>query len=458
MATAIQMPSLSPTMEAGSIAKWLVAVGDKIEEGTPLCAVETDKTTVEYESLDEGFLREIIVDAGAEAKVNELIAVITDTADEDYAEALEQIKKDIEEEFGTDAPAPVVAPSAPVVAPSVPVEAVSAPVAPAAAPVAVASVPVLTAPVAAVAQTATAAVLNSGPVKASPLARKIAEAKGINLSEIQGTGPGGRILQGDVLGFTPSAASVGAAKARKPSPADLPATYGSLAPQTATHDVPMSGMQKVVGQRLLQSQSAAPEFFVSMKIQVDELNAIRANLNKTPGYRISVNDMIIKASAMALRQIPLVNAALVGDAIRYNQNIDISVAVAIDGGLITPIVTSPDLKPLGLISVEAKALFSKARKGTLAPHEFQGGTFTISNMGMFGVSAFTSIINAPQSAILAIAGVEEVLYRTESGEIASKNEMTVTLTSDHRVINGAVAAQFVNALKSILENPASLML
>lgn len=441
MATAIQMPSLSPTMEAGSIAKWLVAVGDKIEEGTPLCAVETDKTTVEYESLDEGFLREIIVDAGAEAKVNELIAVITDTADEDYAEELEQIKKDIEEEFGTEAPAPETA-------------AVETPAAPVA-PVAATPAPVFTAPVALAAQAVPAAVVNSGPVKASPLARKIAEAKGINLSEIQGTGPGGRILQGDVLGFTPSA---GAAKARKPSPADLPATYGSLAPQTATHDVPMSGMQKVVGQRLLQSQSAAPEFFVSMKIQVDELNAIRANLNKTPGYRISVNDMIIKASAMALRQIPLVNATLVGDAIRYNQNIDISVAVAIDGGLITPIVTSPDLKPLGVISLEAKSLFSKARKGTLAPHEFQGGTFTISNMGMFGISAFTSIINAPQSAILAIAGVEEVLYRTESGEIASKNEMTVTLTSDHRVINGAVAAEFVNALKSILENPASLML
>lgn len=450
MATAIQMPSLSPTMEAGSIAKWLVAVGDKIEEGTPLCAVETDKTTVEYESLDEGFLREIIIDAGSEAKVNDLIAVITDTADEDYAEELEQIKKDIEEEYGSEAPAPEAAPVEAPAAPAAP----ASPVAPAAAPT-----PVFAAPVAPAAPAAPAAVVNSGPVKASPLARKIAEAKGINLSEIQGTGPGGRILQGDVLGFTPSAAAPAAAgKPQKPRPSDLPATYGSLAPVTATHDVPMSGMQKVVGQRLLQSQTAAPEFFVSMKIQVDELNKIRNSLNKTPGYRISVNDMVIKGTAMALRQIPLVNATLVGDAIRYNQNIDISVAVAIDGGLITPIVTSPDLKPLGVISTEAKALFSKARKGTLAPHEFQGGTFTISNMGMFGVSSFTSIINAPQSAILAIAGVEEVLYRTESGEIASKNEMTVTLTSDHRVINGAVAAEFVNALKSILENPASLML
>ena len=449
MSTPMLMPSLSPTMEDGVIANWQVSVGDKIEEGTVLCSVETDKTTVDYESLDEGYLREIIVEAGSSAKVNQLIAFLTDEADDDYADDLAEAQKESDEAISSGSEAPVAEAPAPV----------AAPVAPPVAPV-VPSTPVFTAPVASPVQVAPTAVANTR-VKATPVAKKIAEERGINLAEVAGTGPSGRITKMDVLAYQPAAAAAGAAPvqaASKPNPGSLPATYGSLAPVLPTQDIPLPQMQKVVGQRLLQAQSSAPEFFVSMKIQVDALNSLRKQLNQTPGYRISINDMIIKAVAMNLRQFPVVNSYFMGETIRQNGNIDICMAVAIDGGLITPMIKDADHKPLGIISAEAKSLIKKAKTGTLAPEEFQGGTFTISNMGMFGVSEFTSIINPPQSAILAVAGVQEELYRKDDGEISAKNMMTVTLTSDHRVINGAVAAEFVNGLKSILENPACMML
>lgn len=447
MANIVLMPSLSPTMEDGVIAKWYVAPGDKIEEGTVLCSVETDKTTVDYESLDEGILR--LIDPEAEAgntvRVNQVIAVLTDEADEEYEEEYQEAKANSASSAATEAPTEE--------APSTP--APSAAPAPAAAPAPVFTAPVAPTPVA----QATAAPLNSGErVKATPVARKMALAQGYNLAEIPGSGPGGRILKEDVERFVPSAKAPAGARAAKPSPADLPVSYGSMAPVPATQDIPISGMQKTVGARLLQAQSQAPEFFVSMKIGVDKLNKLRKELNAVPGYKISVNDLVLKGVAMNLRRFPVVNSSLHGDIIRQNGNIDISVAVSIPGGLITPIVKDADRKPLGIISAEVKSLVGKAKAGTLAPEEFQGGTFTISNMGMFGVSQFTSIINPPQSAILAIAGVEEVLFRKEDGEIGSRHEMTVTLTSDHRVINGADAAAFVGGLKEILENPACMML
>jgi pyruvate dehydrogenase E2 component (dihydrolipoamide acetyltransferase) len=402
--------------------------------------------------LDEGYLREIIVEAGSSAKVNQLIAFLTDEADDDYADDLAEAQKESDEAISSGSEAPVAEAPAPVAAPVAPPVAPVAPVVP--------STPVFTAPVASPVQVAPTAVANTR-VKATPVAKKIAEERGINLAEVAGTGPSGRITKMDVLAYQPAAAAAAAAPvqaASKPNPGSLPATYGSLAPVLPTQDIPLPQMQKVVGQRLLQAQSSAPEFFVSMKIQVDALNSLRKQLNQTPGYRISINDMIIKAVAMNLRQFPVVNSYFMGETIRQNGNIDICMAVAIDGGLITPMIKDADHKPLGIISAEAKSLIKKAKTGTLAPEEFQGGTFTISNMGMFGVSEFTSIINPPQSAILAVAGVQEELYRKDDGEISAKNMMTVTLTSDHRVINGAVAAEFVNGLKSILENPACMML
>lgn len=451
MANIVLMPSLSPTMEDGTIAKWYVSPGDKIEEGTVLCSVETDKTTVDYESLDEGFLRVIDPDAeaGSTVNVNQVIAVLTDEPDEDYQEEYDEAKANAEsaaEEAPAESEPP--APAAPAPAPAA---------APATAPsFAIPAVPVAQA---AAPSSAPAPKASGERIKATPVARKMAVSMGYNLAEIQGSGPSGRILKEDVEKFVPApkAAAPGGRPA-KPSPADLPVSYGSMAPVAPTQDIPLSGMQKAVGSRLLQAQTQAPEFFVSMKISVDKLNKLRKELNTVPGYKISVNDLVLKGVAMNLRRHPVVNSALIGDVIRQNSNIDISVAVSIPGGLITPIVKDADRKPLGIISAEVKSLVGKAKAGTLAPEEFQGGTFTISNMGMFGVSQFTSIINPPQSAILAIAGVEEVLFRQENGEIGSRNEMTVTLTSDHRVINGADAAAFVGGLKEILENPTCMML
>lgn len=445
MATKMLMPSLSPTMEEGTIAKWHVKVGDRIKQDTLLCSVETDKTTMDYNSLDEGFLRAIVIGEGQVAKVNDLIALLTDTADEAFEDALQQALSENakpaaapEAPAATPAPAPVAAPAPAAPAPSFAAPAFSAPSAPAQF-----SVP------------APAAV----QVKASPLAKKIAAEKGIDLNQVKGTGPGGRIVVADLAAPRPKTeidmdspkAAAKSAKVEKPK-------IGSMAPISETKDQALSTMQKVVGKRLTESYQGAPAFFVTMKIDVDKANALRAELNKVPGYKISMNDLVIKAVAMNLRRFPLVNAYFLGDAIRLNANIDISVAVAIEGGLITPIVKDADRKPLGIISAEMKDLAGRAKSGTLQPAEFQGGTFTISNLGMFGVSSFTSIINPPQSAILAVAGTEEVLYRSEKGEILSKNVMTVTLTSDHRVINGAVAAEFVNGLKEILENPTSMML
>lgn len=443
MSTQMLMPSLSPTMEEGTIAKWHVKVGDRIKQDTLLCSVETDKTTMDHNSLDEGFLRAIVVPEGQVAKVNDLIALLTDTADEPFEDALKQA---LEAAKASAAPAPAPAAAAPA-APA------PTPVAPAA--VAAPAAPVFSAPAAPVQFSVPAP--TQAEIKASPLAKKIAAEKGIDLSQIKGTGPAGRIIVKDLAAPRIQSEASEAPRAAKVAKVETP-KIGSMAPVPATQDQVLTTMQKVVGKRLTESYQGAPAFFVTMKICVDAANALRAELNKVPGYKISMNDLVIKAVAANLRRFPLVNAYFMGESIRLNSNIDISVAVAIDGGLITPIVKDADRKPLGMISAEMKDLAVRAKKGTLQPAEFQGGTFTISNLGMFGVSAFTSIINPPQSAILAVAGTEEVLYRAENGEIKSKNVMTVTLTSDHRVINGAVAAEFVNGLKEILENPTSMML
>ncbi len=442
MGIKLLMPSLSPTMEEGNIAKWHVKVGDKIEEGTVLCSVETDKTTVDYESLDEGYLRVITVEGTA--KVNQIIGFLTDEADEDYEEEYKAALEEEKAAAASAAPAAEAKPAAPAPAPAP--APVAAPAVPSFAPPAVSAAPAA----------------DTSDLKVSPVARKMAAEKGIDLRTVKGTGPGGRIIKGDIENYTPVAAPAPAAagaKPGKPDPSKLPATFGSMAPIAQTVDEPLSQTMKVIGKRLHQAQSEAVEFFVAMKIQVDALNKLRAQLNQTPGYKISVNDLVVKAVALNLRRFPVVNSAFYGDFIRKNSNIDISIAVSTpDGGLITPIVYTADQKPLGIISAEIKSLVKKAAAGTLAPEEYQGGTFTISNMGMFGVSSFTSVINPPQSAILAVAGVEEELYRKADGEIGSRNVMTVNLTSDHRVINGSLAAQFLNGLKEILENPVSMML
>jgi pyruvate dehydrogenase E2 component (dihydrolipoamide acetyltransferase) len=296
---------------------------------------------------------------------------------------------------------------------------------------------------------------------ASPLARKMAESAGIDLSGVAGSGPNGRIIRTDIENYKPAPAK--AAPAAAPAagkaaagPVQRP-LYGSLAPIAPTQDIPVNMMRKTIGKRLLESSQGIPNFYVTMKVEMAAVNALRAQLNRAPGYKISVNDIVTKATSFALREFPAVNSSYLGDVIRQNANIDICVAVSIEGGLITPIVTDVDQKGLGQISSEIKSLVAKAKAGKLAPAEYQGGTFTISNLGMYGVDEFTAIINPPQSAILAVGGIQKELY-LDNGVAKEQDVMKLTLTSDHRVIDGALAAQFLSALKSLLENPVWLML
>jgi pyruvate dehydrogenase E2 component (dihydrolipoamide acetyltransferase) len=445
MPTSILLPSLSPTMEEGVLAKWLVKEGDLVKPGTMLCSVETDKTTVDYESMDEGYVRKIIVPDGTNAKVNQLIAILSDEKDEDISAFLAKEIEKSAKVTGGSAAAPVQATAAPAVAAAAP--------APAAAP---------TAPVSG-ASTGSATLSDDGRVKASPLARKVALDAGVSLSSVSASGPGGRIIARDVAAAAaaPKAAPAAAASASKPAAkSEVVQTphFGSLAPVNPTRDVPLTKMRKIIGSRLLESAQTTPVFFVTQKIEMDTLNRVRAELNRAAGYKISVNDLIVKAVAYALRQYPTVNSSLHGEFIREHANIDICVAVAIPDGLITPIVRNADQKGLGAISQEVKALVGKAKAGKLAPEEFQGGTFTISNLGMFGVDEFTAIINPPQAAILAVGGTSSELYLDKDGTPKERQVMKVTLSADHRVIDGAQGAQFLGGLKSLLENPVWLML
>ena len=441
------MPSLSPTMEEGVLAKWLVKEGDFIKPGTMLCSVETDKTTVDYESLDEGFLRKIVVPGGSPAKVNQLIAVLTDAKDEDITEYLEKaLKKSQDAIAAKGGSKPAAAPAAagngagPSAATYAPARAATAVAEPAPAPIAT----------------------GDGRVKASPLARKMAADAGIALQNVPGSGPNGRVIRYDIENYKPSASPATAAPGGKAAPAkaDGPVQrplFGSLAPVLPTQDVAINMMRKTIGKRLLESSQGIPNFYVTMKVEMAAVNALRAQLNRSPGYKISVNDIITKATAFALREFPSVNSSFHGDFIRQNANIDICVAVSIEGGLITPIVRDADQKGLGLISSEIKNLVGKAKAGKLAPDEYQGGTFTISNLGMYGVDEFTAIINPPQSAILAVGGIQQEVY-LQDGVARQRDVMKLTMTSDHRVIDGALAAQFLSGLKSLLENPMWLML
>jgi pyruvate dehydrogenase E2 component (dihydrolipoamide acetyltransferase) len=455
MPTSILMPSLSPTMEEGVIAAWLVKEGDLIKPGTMLCSVETDKTTVDYESMDEGYLRKIVVPSG-NAKVNQLIAVLSDEKDEDISAFLaKEMEKSAKVTGGSAATA--AQPAAASTESATP-----SPAAPAPSRAEQGSAP--TAPVAP-APAAQSAASEEGRVKASPLARKVAAEAGVPLSSVTATGPGGRIITRDVE------TAKSAPKAAPASPAGVPLSaapkseapvqrplFGSLAPVGETRDIPLTKMRSVIGKRLLSTTQNTPIFYVTQKIEVDALNKLRAELNRAAGYKVSLNDLIVKATAFALRQYPAVNSSFHGEFIRENANIDICVAVAIPDGLITPIVKNADQKGIGAISQEIKSLVGKAKAGKLAPEEFQGGTFTISNLGMFGVDEFTAIINPPQAAILAVGGTSAELYLDKEGVPKERQVMKITISADHRVVDGAMAAQFLSGLKSLLENPVWLML
>jgi pyruvate dehydrogenase E2 component (dihydrolipoamide acetyltransferase) len=435
MATNILMPALSPTMTEGTLARWLKKEGETVKAGDVIAEIETDKATMEVEAVDEGVLGKILVgDGTAGVKVNEPIAVLIDKGE------------------AAPAAAPPATPAAPAPTAAVAPEA-APPAAPAAAP----------------------APQRNGHdaearVFASPLARRMAKQAGIDLSALKGSGPNGRIVKADIEAAqlapqptAPAAAAPVAAPAPAPSGA-LPPPPKPTAVITAPHTlVPNSSMRKIIARRLTEAKQTVPHFYVAMDIELDAMLKLRADLNAKsakdgPGaFKLSVNDLIIKAAAITLRRIPKVNSSYTEDNVVLYDDVDISVAVSIPDGLITPIIRKADQKGLAAISNEMKDLAVRARAGKLKPEEFQGGGFSISNMGMYGVSEFAAIINPPQSAILAVAaGTQRPVVK--DGALAVATVMTCTLSVDHRVVDGALGAEWLAEFKRVVEDPLSLML
>ena len=428
MATNILMPALSPTMTEGTLARWLKKEGETIKAGDVIAEIETDKATMEVEAVDEGVLGKILVAAGSEnVAVNAPIAILVEPG-----EAV-----------------PDSAPAAPAPKPAAAPEPVAAP-APAAA-----------APAAPAAETTG----HSERVFASPLARRMAQQAGIDLATLKGSGPNGRIVKADIDAARGSAPEAAAPAPKAPAAAPpAQAAAAPAAPITAPHDaIPHSSMRKVIAKRLQAAKQTIPHFYLSMDVELDALLKLRAELNaqspkEGPGaFKLSVNDLIIKAVAVALRRVPAANASFTEEAMIRYHDVDISVAVAIPDGLITPIIRKADQKGLAAISNEMKDLAARAKAGKLKPDEFQGGSFSLSNLGMYGISSFSAIINPPQGGILAIgAGEKRPVVKGE--QIAIATMMTVTLSCDHRVVDGAVGAEFLAAFKSIVEQPLGLML
>jgi pyruvate dehydrogenase E2 component (dihydrolipoyllysine-residue acetyltransferase) len=429
MATNILMPALSPTMTEGTLSRWLKKEGENVHAGDVIAEIETDKATMEVEAVDEGVLGKILIADGTQnVKVNEPIAILVDEGE------------------AVPAAAPASAPQPAAAPPASPKPSTAAGAAPPK------STP----------QAGNGHDAGGERVFVSPLARRMAKQAGLDLATLKGTGPNGRIVKLDIeaaLQRPTPAAPEPAAAAAGPAPALRPS-----APVTAPHRlVPHSSMRKVIARRLTDAKSTIPHFYVSMDVEIDALIRLLSDLNaKSPKdgpdtYLITINDMVIKASAATLRRVPTVNAAWTDDGMALFDDVDISVAVAIPDGLITPIIRRADQKGLATISREMKDLAGRAREGKLKPEEFQGGGFSISNMGMFGVSEFAAIINPPQSAILAVAaGQKRPVVKNDSLAIASV--MTCTLSVDHRVVDGALGARWLREFKRIVEDPLSLLL
>jgi pyruvate dehydrogenase E2 component (dihydrolipoamide acetyltransferase) len=474
MALEIRMPALSPTMEEGTLARWLVKVGDTVASGDIMAEIESDKATMEFEAVDEGVIVEILVSEGSEnVKVGAVIARLTVEGEE-------------------SAPAPAAAPAAAAPAPAAD--------GPAATPTAkklaevngidLASVTgtgpkgkitkedveaaivagggsVAAAPAQAAAPApapAPAPVVASGArVIASPLAKRIAADKGIDLALVQGTGPNGRIVKEDVEGFTPGAAAAPAPAATAATAAATPAPAPTPAPAieggAPFAEEKLSGVRKVIARRLTESKQTVPHFYLTIDIRLDPLLELRAQLNKSlepDGVKLSVNDLLIKALARALIRVPQCNVSYHGDTLRHYSRADISVAVAAPSGLITPVITHADTKGLAAISTEMKTLAGKARDGKLMPHEYQGGTASLSNLGMFGIKQFDAVINPPQAMILAVGAGQQSPYVVD-GEIKVATVLHASGSFDHRAIDGADGAQLMEAIKQLCENPMGLV-
>ena len=418
MALEILMPALSPTMEEGTLAKWLVSEGDVVQSGDLLAEIETDKATMEFEAVDEGIIGKLLVAEGtANVKVNSAIAIL------------------LEEGDAADA---TVAPSAPAV---VAADVMAAPAVQASAP---------SAPVAA----------SGTRIFASPLARRIAADKGLDLTAITGSGPKGRIVKADLS--TPVAP---AATAAPVSAVTMPASANAAAVEAIYQGrgfktVPLDGMRKIIASRLTEAKRTIPHFYLRRDIRLDKLLRVRGEVNKgleARGVKISMNDFIIKACALALQKVPTANAVWAGDRVLQMEASDISVAVAIEGGLFTPVLQDAEAKPLSQLAVEMKDLAARARNRKLAPHEYQGGSFSISNLGMMGIDNFDAVINPPQGAILAVGAGKKRPVVLDDGSLSVATVMSVTMSVDHRVIDGALGAELLNEIVNYLENPLSML-
>ncbi|MBB3543682.1 pyruvate dehydrogenase complex dihydrolipoamide acetyltransferase [Rhizobium sp. BK399] len=441
----ITMPALSPTMEEGNLAKWLVKEGDTVKSGDIIAEIETDKATMEVEAVDEGTIAKIVVPAGTEGvKVNALIAVLAADGEDVSAAA---------SGAGSAAPAPKAAeaPKAEA-APAAPAPAAAAP-APAAAPAAVSA--------------------GGNRTFSSPLARRLAKDAGIDLSAIAGSGPHGRVVKSDVE----AAVAGGGAKAAPAAAAPQAAAQApAAAPKGASDEtvlklfepgsyelVPHDGMRKVIAKRLVESKQTVPHFYVTVDCELDALMSLRAQLNDAaprkdgaPSYKLSVNDMVIKAMALALRDVPDANVSWTETNMVKHKHADVGVAVSIPGGLITPIIRKAEEKTLSAISNEMRDLGKRAKDRKLKPEEFQGGTSSVSNMGMMGVKQFAAVINPPHATILAV-GAGEQRPVVKNGQLAVATVMTVTLSTDHRCVDGALGAELLQAFKGYIENPMGML-
>jgi pyruvate dehydrogenase E2 component (dihydrolipoamide acetyltransferase) len=426
----VTMPKLSPTMEEGTIAKWHKKVGDKVESGDVLVEVATDKATVEYNALDDGFLRQILIAEGGRAVVNQPIAIFTLDAKESIEgykpEGVQPViakREEVAKEEVNVGAKPAVAPLAgamqqPAFVPEPPLEKYEF-------------------------QFPTGSPKKR--IAASPLAKKLAKEKGLDLSTVKGTGPSGRVTSHDLdLAQPGQAISFG----KREMPTVAPGTF---------EEIPLTPMRKIIGTRLQQAKGFIPHFYVRQEIDAEPLVEAREQL-KNGGLKVTFNDFIVRASALALKQHPHVNSGFdtVNQSIISFKTIDISIAVSMEAGLITPIIRHADYKNLGEISVEIKELAVRAKEGKLQPEEYKGGSFTISNLGMFGISDFVAVINPPQSTILAVAGIEECV-RFKNGIAVPGKKMNLTLSADHRVVDGSDIAKFIKTLQKLLENPAVLL-
>ena len=441
MAINITMPALSPTMEEGTLAKWLVKEGDTISSGDIIAEIETDKATMEVEAVDEGTVAKLLVPAGTEGvKVNAVIAVLAEEGED---------ASSVKAPPSGAAPKPADAPPKPAAgSPSPTVQS-----------------PAITQTVTTVTRADTplpSANAAGGRIKASPLARRIASMKGIDLAAIAGTGPRGRIIKRDIEAAKPGAAPVAAAAApAQPDGLILPQILDDRVYAPDSYELkPLDGMRKTVAKRLTTSFMQVPHFPLTIDLELDRLLASRTAINAAAsgGVKVSVNDMLIKAAALALMDEPDCNASYTDKGIAYHKHANVSVAVAIDGGLITPVIFEAETKGLAEISKEMKDLASRARDRKLKPQEYSGGTFSISNLGMFGIRNFASIINPPEGMILSVGAGEKRAVVDAKNNIVARTVMSITLTCDHRVIGGAEGAKWLQAFKRYVETPEAMLL